>query len=105
MRLLIFFLVMVSISFAEPSWILNPQDSEGKVSAVGMAEGFFPSHVQERVALVRARTKLREKLEQDKGYNPNKPAASVKSEENLGLKIHDKYTDAEGNLYLFVSLP
>lgn len=107
MRILITFLSLISVSFADPSWITDTQDEKGRRTAVGMAEVFFPFHIQERVALVRARTKLRQKLEKDKNHSLNheKLSVSVKSQENLGLEIKDKYIDADGNLYLFVSLP
>ena len=107
MRLLIILLCLAGVGFADPSWILNPQNIKGKPTAVGMAEVFFPSHVQERVALVRARTKLLEKVNQgkNKNSNTNRPTASVKSQESLGLTIEEKYIDADGNLYLLVSLP
>jgi len=107
MKLLMILLCFVSVGFADPSWVLGTQDIKGKTTAVGMAEVFFPSHVQERVALVRARTKLLEKVKpgKNKNSNTNIPTASVKSQESLGLKIEEKYTDAEGNLYLLVSFP
>jgi hypothetical protein len=105
MRLLIILLCLASVSFADPAWILKPQDVNAKPTAVGMAEVFFPAHVQERVALIRARTKLFASVEHSKNkyFNPKISTASVKSQETLGLSIEEKYIDAEGNLYLLVS--
>lgn len=107
MRLLIILLSLISASFADPSWITSPQGEKDKPRAVGIAEVFFPSHVQERVALVRARAKLRQKLKDGKNKNAHggTSSVSVKSKENLGLEIIDKFIDADGNLYLLVSFP
>ena len=85
MKFLISIFTLVSIVLADPSWISKTDKLDGKNAAVGMAEFHFPVHVQERVALMRAKAKLTET-----------------SNTHSGFEIREKFIDADGNLYLLV---
>ena len=99
MKQIILFLSLISLLFAEPKWVHKSEEAQGKKSAVGIAEFYFPSHVQQKVALSRARAKLF-------------PSAVLQGQENNTIKsglqkdkkvkIKDTYKDKEGNLYLLV---
>jgi len=85
MKFLISIISLVSIVFAEPSWLSKNEKIDGKASAVGIAEFHFPVHVQERVALMRAKAKLQGLLNKEDD-----------------VVVRKKHRDTEGNLYLLV---
>jgi len=97
MKILVSLVCLVSLAFCEPTWINTLEKEYEKRTAVGMAEVHFPSHVQEKVALMRARANLIKKIQ---------PSTATSDPLNFPeLLIKDSYTDEEGNLYLWVSLP
>lgn len=97
MKHIILLLSLMSFLFAEPAWLNARQKIQGHKSAVGMAEAYFPAHVQEKVALMRAKAKLfPEEALQDQENNQSQ------LHEKNKLKIKDRYKDKEGNLYLLV---
>jgi len=97
MKLLLSLLFMVSLALCEPTWLNTLEKEYEKRTAVGMAEVHFPSHVQEKVALMRARANLIKKIQ---------PSTAKSDPANIPeLLIKDRFTDEEGNLYLWVSLP
>jgi len=97
MKHIILLLSLMSLLFAEPAWLNKNLDTTK--SAVGMAEVYFPVHVQRRVALMRAKAKLfPEEAVQGEENNLTKS----KLYENNKVKVKDTYKDKEGNLYLLV---
>lgn len=97
MKVLMFLFCTFSLAFCEPTWLNALEKEYQKRTAVGMAEMYFPSHVQEKVAMMRARAKLIKKIQ---------PSTAKSDPTNFPeLFIKDTYIDKEGNLYLWVSLP
>lgn len=99
MKHIILLLSLLSFLFAEPTWVHGSKKLNGHKSAVGIAEAYFPSHVQQKVALMRAKAKLFAD-EVSQGYENNKSKSELHEENKV--KIKDSYRDKDGNLYLLV---
>ncbi|PHR53339.1 MAG: hypothetical protein COA44_15485 [Arcobacter sp.] len=99
MKHIILLLSLMNFLFAEPTWVHGTHEVDGHKSAVGIAQAHFPSHVQTKVALMRAKAQLfPQVILQDQENTKSKSELH----ENNKVKIKDKYKDKEGNLYLLV---
>jgi len=108
MKKVLVLLSLCVIAWSEPLWITNPTYNGKYIATVGIAEAHFPKHVQERVALVRAKAKLSDMQslyikENEKGAeNVNPSKSELDNSTASKVEIKDKYIDEEGNLYLWV---
>jgi len=107
---------LVALVWSAPLWIEDPSEGGAYTGVVGIAEAHFPRHAQERVALMRAKAELADRVnidiknemnvekKQGKSGSTNNTHSSSKLSSNTGLRVEvkEKYTDAEGILYLWV---
>ena len=99
MKHIILLLSVMSFLFAAPSWVNGTKNIDNKASAIGIAEAYFPSYTQRKVALMRAKAKLFPEVSPP-GQENNQTKSTL--HENKKVKVKDSYKDKEGNLYLLV---
>ncbi len=108
--------LFTTLIWAEPLWIKNPTNDGKVIAVVGVAEAHYPKHVQERVALMRAKAEIsdiinikigtefttREKREGEKGESNASSSSHLHSSSAIKIQVKEQYRDADGVLYLLV---
>lgn len=109
-------LLLSALALAEPFWIKDPTDGGKLTAVVGIAEAHFPEHVQESVALMRAKAEITDMINMkviseftdtkkrtgDQVENNVSSSSYLQSSSAIKIEKKEHYKDADGIYYLWV---